>query len=245
MRLVYDNRADAATITASTTSGSLVASNLANNAPELVWRATNKQPTITLTWAAAQPVEAAAIAWTNLTAAATITFRVFTETADVTPAQTTTVTAASAGAPCVYSAFFPSGTTGKKVEVYISDTTNGANVQVGRVIVGPTLRPSRGVRPGGRAVGQRPVQRLEIGVRHPPGGAGPGPTAPSASSSTCSTPSRPTPTCCSCAGAPAASCSPPSSPTPFTPTITPTACWGARPAAMNRPWRSWGCRPGP
>ena len=166
MRLVYDNRADSATITASTTSGSLVASNLANNAPELVWRATNKQPTITLTWAAAQPVEAVAVAWTNLTAAATITFRVFAETADVTPARTATVTAGSAGVGSVYSTFFPTGTTGKKVEVYISDTTNGANVQVGRVIVGPTLRPARGVRPGaGLSVSDRSnVSRSESGI---------------------------------------------------------------------------------
>ena len=166
MRLIYDNRADSATISASSTSGNLVASNLANNAPELVWRATNKQPTITLTWAAAQSVEAVAIAWTNLTAAATVTFRVFTGTSDVTPAQTATVTAGSAGVGCVYSTFFPAGTTGKKVQVYISDTTNSANVQVGRVIAGPALRPARGVRPGaGLSVSDRSnVSRTESGT---------------------------------------------------------------------------------
>lgn len=148
MNLIYENLADAATLGVSSTAGTLVGDNMKSNAPELVWRAVNKQPTITLTWETPQKAECVAVAWTNLSATAQITFRLFTNPLDVTAAQTKTITAGATGIGCVYSAFFATGSTARKVTIYIDDPNNTAEVQVGRVISGPVFKTSRQARPG-------------------------------------------------------------------------------------------------
>ena len=47
VRIIYDNAADRATITASSTAGVLVASNMQDDRKSVVWRSTSTSATIT------------------------------------------------------------------------------------------------------------------------------------------------------------------------------------------------------
>ncbi len=83
VRFVYNNAADRATITASTTSGTLVAANLQADERAAVWRSTaNTSQTLLLEWDAAENISAVCMAWTNLTALATVQVKGFTVPAD-------------------------------------------------------------------------------------------------------------------------------------------------------------------
>lgn len=85
MRIVYNNIADSATsVTASTTSGSLPASNLLTELKGQVHRSTGTSVTYTCTWSANQTVGAVILPCTNLTATATIRVRLYSDTAATT-----------------------------------------------------------------------------------------------------------------------------------------------------------------
>lgn len=76
LRIIYDNRVDAATITTSSTAGSLVASNMKNDRKSKVWRSTGKTAeTVTLQWPSAEILSGIALPFCNLTATATIRVR--------------------------------------------------------------------------------------------------------------------------------------------------------------------------
>lgn len=82
MRIVYDNIADTATsITASTTSGTLVATNMLTDLKSQVHRSTGTSVKYTLTWATNQTVGCVVLPCTNLTATATMRVRLYTDTA--------------------------------------------------------------------------------------------------------------------------------------------------------------------
>lgn len=53
LRIIYDNAADRATLTASTTAGALAATNLQRDEKAAIWRSTDTTATLTATWATA------------------------------------------------------------------------------------------------------------------------------------------------------------------------------------------------
>jgi hypothetical protein len=57
LRIIYDNAADRATITASASAGSLTASNLQNNKKSKVWRSPNSSARLDLSWASPELVK--------------------------------------------------------------------------------------------------------------------------------------------------------------------------------------------
>lgn len=75
LRIIYQNLADTASVTASTTQGaSTPASNLQKDAKGLVWRSTGSTATLTVTFASAQAIGGVVLPFTNFTSnTATIT----------------------------------------------------------------------------------------------------------------------------------------------------------------------------
>lgn len=165
MRIVYTNKADYATLTASATAGSLVASNLQTDLKSEIWRSTATSATLTLTWTAAETVSCVALPFCNLTSTATIQVQGFTEVADVTPVidsgavlacpsaygysadlkVTTGVNSfAYGGATCADVWITP--TVVKKIVITITDTNNTAGyIEAGRLVVGKYWSPDYNV----------------------------------------------------------------------------------------------------
>lgn len=85
LRIVSDNAADRATsLVASSSAGTLAASNLQLAIKSRVWRATATSATLTVTWAVAEPVSCVALPFCNLSPAATIRVRGYSDTGGVT-----------------------------------------------------------------------------------------------------------------------------------------------------------------
>lgn len=85
MRIIYDDKATSATITASTTSGALVAANMQTDYKGQVHRSTGTSVTYTLTWTQAQNIGGIGLPATNLSSTSTIRVRLYTTTASATP----------------------------------------------------------------------------------------------------------------------------------------------------------------
>ncbi|OHE77797.1 MAG: hypothetical protein A3F67_08135 [Verrucomicrobia bacterium RIFCSPHIGHO2_12_FULL_41_10] len=82
MRIVYNNALDrSTTLTASTTSGTLIAANMKTESKSEVHRSTGTSVTYTATWPSSETIGAVILPCTNLSATATIRVRVY----DVTP----------------------------------------------------------------------------------------------------------------------------------------------------------------
>lgn len=84
MRIVHDNAASRSTLTASTTTGALAASNLLLDDKSSVWRATGTTATLTLTWANLEPVSCVALPFCNLSPTAAIRVRGYSDAAGAT-----------------------------------------------------------------------------------------------------------------------------------------------------------------
>lgn len=94
MRIIYDDKATSATITASTTTGSLAASNMLNDYKGKVHRSTGTSVSYTLTWAQAVSIGGIGLPATNLSPTSTIRVRLYTNTADTSAvADSGTITA--------------------------------------------------------------------------------------------------------------------------------------------------------
>lgn len=85
VRLIYDNAADRASLTASSTAGGLVASNMLSDIKSAVWRSTSTTASITATWTVGETIAGVALPFCNLTSGATIRVRGYTNTGDTTP----------------------------------------------------------------------------------------------------------------------------------------------------------------
>ena len=85
LRVVYDNAADRATIVASSTAGTLVASNLSTDYKSEVWRSTGLTATLTITWPTAELIGMVALAFASLSSAATFRVRGYQNDDDSTP----------------------------------------------------------------------------------------------------------------------------------------------------------------
>lgn len=85
LRIVADNIVDrAASMAASSTTGTLAAANLLLDIKSQVWRATSTSATLTATWAAAESVACVALPFCNLSPAATIRVRGYSDAAGST-----------------------------------------------------------------------------------------------------------------------------------------------------------------
>lgn len=161
LRLLYDNVVDrAATLGANTTAGALAVSNLQTDIKTDVHRTTGTSAVYTLTWSASQTFNMAALAFSNLTAAATIQAQVFTNAADGVPALDTGAVVACGYTPYVpqggsigvnqfpyggfvYGRVYFAATPGKKLVITISDAGNAAGyIEAGRLIAGQYWSPA-------------------------------------------------------------------------------------------------------
>lgn len=82
LRIVYNNRlAENASLTASTTAGSLAASNLLTDLKSEVWRSTSTTASITVTWTNLTALSFVGLPFCNLTPTATVRVRLYSDTA--------------------------------------------------------------------------------------------------------------------------------------------------------------------
>lgn len=169
LRILYDNAADSATVTASTTSGSLAAANLLTDYKNEVHRSTTTVVSYTLTWASAKTVSAVILAFANYTTAATMRVRVYTLSGDSVPALDTgnrlccpaarvgLYPMSGSGANSyaygwgAYARSYFTPTSGQKVVIDVTDSGNTAGyLEAGRLVVGaywsPTFNASYGVK---------------------------------------------------------------------------------------------------
>lgn len=85
LRVVYDNAADRATITASSTAGNLVASNLKSDYKSEVWRSTATAAQLTIIYPTAEMIGMVALAFATLSSAATFRVRGYALTSSPSP----------------------------------------------------------------------------------------------------------------------------------------------------------------
>lgn len=81
LRIVYDNAADRATVTASSTAGVLAAANLLTDTKSDVWRATDTSARLTLSWSAGEAIACIALPFCNLSPSATIRAQLYSDAA--------------------------------------------------------------------------------------------------------------------------------------------------------------------
>lgn len=163
MRIIYNNAADRATITASSTAGALGAAFLKNNYKGQAWRSTGTSATLTLEWTTAETIAGVALAFTQLTSTATVRLRGYTNIADASPVFDTGNVVAAPGAALGYwhwggavlgvnayayaggaygRAWVPTPAAVRKLVIDIIDTNNPAGyIEVGRLIAGNYWEP--------------------------------------------------------------------------------------------------------
>lgn len=162
LRVVYNNAADRSSVSASTTAGSLVASNLLTDYKSDVYRSIGTTTTITATWASAELVGMVALPFCNLTSAATFRVKLYTNVADVTPVLDTGVVTACASTPlgawewgsvplgvnaysyvgAAYGRAWFATTAIKKLELIVEDTTNVSGyIEASRLVCGAYFTP--------------------------------------------------------------------------------------------------------
>lgn len=84
LRVIYDNAANSASLSASSTSGALVAANMLSDVKVMVHRSTGTTVVYTLTWSVAKLIGAVALPATNLTPSATVRVQLFSDAAGAT-----------------------------------------------------------------------------------------------------------------------------------------------------------------
>ncbi len=70
LRIIYDNAADRAVISASASAGAMTADRLQNDMKSDVWRSTSASATLTLSWPTVEPVAGVALCYSNLSSQA-------------------------------------------------------------------------------------------------------------------------------------------------------------------------------
>lgn len=85
LRVIYDNAADRATLSASSTAGTLAVSNLNVEQKSVVWRASTTSATLTASWATPEVITGVALPFCNLTSQATLRVRGYVNAGDAAP----------------------------------------------------------------------------------------------------------------------------------------------------------------
>lgn len=163
LRVVYNNAVNrVSAITASTTAGTLAASNLLTDIKTEVWRSTGTTASVTATWGPNETVAMAAFAFSNLSATATMRVQCYTVYTDVSPAYDSgniqccpaslgfTAPWVTAGANTfaygggVYAAVWFPAISAQKVVVTIIDSSNPSGyIEAARLIIGDYWSPDR------------------------------------------------------------------------------------------------------
>lgn len=86
LRVVYNNAADRATLTASSEVGNCFVTNLQSDFKSEVWRSNTTTEAITMTWATGEIIGMVALAFCSLSSAATFRVKAYNLSTDVTPA---------------------------------------------------------------------------------------------------------------------------------------------------------------
>lgn len=97
LRVVHDNAALSAVISASSTAGSLVAANLQSGMKSIPWRSVGTSATLTLTWTTTKAVACVVLPFSNLSSTATFRARAYTNAGDAAAALDTGTKLAAAG----------------------------------------------------------------------------------------------------------------------------------------------------
>lgn len=171
MRIIYDNAADVAVITA--TSSVLPTSNMQNDYKSSAHRSSTTSVTYTLTWTSAVQIGGVALPATNLTGDATIQVKLYTNAGDVSPVADSTAIPACPGAnlelwnwsmPLNSNAFifggasksavwFDNQVSCKKCEIILVDTTNLAGyIDCAKVVAGAYWEPTYNISNGATVV---------------------------------------------------------------------------------------------
>ena len=164
LRIIYDNAADRATVTASTTSGGLIASNMQNDFKGSVHRSTGTSVTYTLTWTTGQAISAVVLPATNLSSSATIRVRLYSDTAKTNLIKDTGAKPATAAgyitAPTTVNRFafgeytkssfwFTQVNSVRAAVIDVTDTGNSAGfIDCSRLILGTYWSPKYNFEPG-------------------------------------------------------------------------------------------------
>lgn len=168
IRILYNNVADAAaTLTASTTSGSLAASNMQNEKKSSVHRSTGTTVDYTLTWSTNQTIALVALPCTNLSPTAQVRVRVYSDTGLTTLLQDVTKTPitfrpsllrwSTLNANTFAYGGFTKGivwlnstvTTARGMIITITDTSNPAGyVDCARLVIGTYWSPTYNIQNG-------------------------------------------------------------------------------------------------
>lgn len=158
LRIVRENLAKTATLTATSEAGSLVIENVQDDRKSVVWRSTaNTAQTITVTFSEAEFVDCVVLPFCSLTSQATMQVKLYTNAADVTAvydsgavlccenvsldvfnwgAEPLGVNAYSVGA-YAYGRVYTDNHPVEKVEIIINDANNpNAYIEAGGLIVG-------------------------------------------------------------------------------------------------------------
>jgi len=163
LRIIYDNAADRGVITASSTAGSLAASNLKIDRKSKIWRSVGTSATLTCAWPTLEVISGVVMPFCNLSGTATIQVRVYDVTSGGSPIFISPVTLAAPIVPLGYWAWgqqplgvnaFSYGYTiyarlwfgkmllAKRVEIDIVDTSNTSGyIDVSRLVVGNHWSP--------------------------------------------------------------------------------------------------------
>lgn len=162
LRIVYNNVSDRSSVVASSTAGTLVASNVLTDRKSDTWRSVGTSATLTFTYATAEFVGCVITPFCNLTSGATIRVRTYTETSDPTPIEDSGVVAACASTPlglwewgnvplgvnaysyggANYGRVWFNTQPVKKVVVDIVDTSNTSGyIELSRVVMGGYFSP--------------------------------------------------------------------------------------------------------
>lgn len=162
VRILNNNAADRATLSASTTAGSLVVANLLTDYKSDVYRSTGTTTTITATWTNSETISVVVLPFCNLTTSATIRVKLYTNAADASPVYDSGAVSANAGfstniwewgntplgvnayafvgAP--YARCYTTPTAAKKMEVILTDSSNPSGyIEAARLVCGNYYNP--------------------------------------------------------------------------------------------------------
>lgn len=171
LRIIYDNIADKATsLTASTTSGSLVASNMQTDLKSTVHRSTGLSVVYTVTWSTTQSIGGIGLPATNLSGDATVRVQLYSDQACTTQVADSGTIYACFGSdlelwnwslPLNANAFVFGGASktsvwfsnqqvakGCKITLTDSATNTAGYIDCARLVIGPYWEPQRNIQKG-------------------------------------------------------------------------------------------------
>lgn len=157
LRIIYDNAADRAVLTASATATNLGPSNLQVNTKSKVCRSTGKTLAITAVWTAAETIGGIALPFNNFSPTTTVQIQAYTNSADSTPFLDTTASCL-AGTPYMTGGggvntfayggggyariWLATQVVAKKLVITITDTNQtGTYIEVSRLVCGAYWEP--------------------------------------------------------------------------------------------------------